>query len=391
MTQFTKELLNFLAQKQDIDEFFRTSLETAMNDLLQAELSAFLGYEPYDKLGYNSGNSRNGSYARKFETKYGTVQLSIPRDRNGNFSPALLPAYGRRDDHLEEMVIKLYQTGVTTREIRDIIERMYGHHYSPATISNISKATQENVATFHERSLEANYSVLFLDGTYLPLRRGTVSKECIHIALGITPEGQKAVLGYEIAPNENNASWSTLLDKLQNQGIQQVSLVETDGFKWLEQIINQAYPLAKQQRCLIHISRNLASKVKRADRAVILEQFKTIYRAENLEMAVQILENFIAEWKPKYRKVMESLENTDNLLTFYQFPYQIWHSIYSTNLIESLNKEIKRQTKKKVLFPNEEALECYLVTLFEDYNFKQNQRIHKGFGQCADTLESLFD
>ena len=159
MTKFTTELLNFL-----------TSLETAMNDLLQAELSAFLGYEPYEKVGYNSGNSRNGSYARKFETKYGTVQLTIPRDRNGNFSPALLPAYGRRDDHLEEMVIKLYQTGVTTREISDIIERMYGHHYSPATISNISKATQENVAAFHERSLEANYSVLFLDGTYLPLR-----------------------------------------------------------------------------------------------------------------------------------------------------------------------------------------------------------------------------
>ncbi|QSD62649.2 IS256 family transposase [Lactococcus cremoris] len=284
----------------------------------------------------------------KTATSTDSPVLSIPRDRNGNFSPALLPAYGRRDDHLEEMVIKLYQTGVTTREISDIIERMYGHHYSPATISNISKATQENVATFHERSLEANYSVLFLDGTYLPLRRGTVSKECIHIALGITPEGQKAVLGYEIAPNENNASWSTLLDKLQNQGIQQVSLVVTDGFKGLEQIISQAYPLAKQQRCLIHISRNLASKVKRADRAVILEQFKTIYRAENLEMAVQALENFIAEWKPKYRKVMESLENTDNLLTFYQFTYQIWHSIYSTNLIESLNKEIKRQTKNVV-------------------------------------------
>ena len=110
-------------------------------------------------------------------------------------------------------------------------------------------------------------------------------------------------------------------------------------------MISQAYPLAKQQRCLIHISRNLASKVKRADRAVILEQFKTIYHAENLEIAVQALEDFIAGWEPKYRKVMESLENTDNLLTFYQFPYQIWHSIYSTNLIESLNKEIKRQTR----------------------------------------------
>ncbi len=121
MNQFTTELLNFLAQKQDIDEFCRTSLETAMNDLLQAELSAFLGSEPYEKVGYNSGNSRNGTYARKFETKYETVQLTIPRNRNGNFSPALLPAYGRRDDHLDEMVIKLYQTGVTTREISDII------------------------------------------------------------------------------------------------------------------------------------------------------------------------------------------------------------------------------------------------------------------------------
>ena len=139
---------------------------------------------------------------------------------------------------------------------------------------------------FHERGLEANYSVLFLDWTYFPLRRGTVSKECIHIALGITPEEQKVVLGYEIALNENNASWSTLLDKLQNQGIQQVSFVVTNGFKGLEQITSQIYPLAKQQRYLIHISRNLASNVKRSDWAVILEQFKTIYCAENLEMAV---------------------------------------------------------------------------------------------------------
>ena len=120
--------------------------------------------------------------------------------------------------------------------------------------------------------------------------------------------------------------------------------------------MSQAYPLTKQQRFLIHISRNLASKVKLSDCAFILGQFKTIYRVENLEMAVQALEDFIAEWKPKYRKVMESLENTDNLLTFFQFPYQIWHSIYSTNLIESLNKETKHQTKKNVLFPYEEAL-----------------------------------
>ena len=168
-----------------------------MNNLLQVVLSSFLGYDPYEeKVCYNSGNSSNGTYSWKFETKYGTVQFTISRNRNGNFSPALISAYGRRDGHLEEKVIKLCQTGVTTREISDIIEQMYGHHYSPAIIYNISKVIQENVAVFHERNLEANYSVLFLDGTYLPLRRGTVRKESIHIVLDITPEGQKNVLGY---------------------------------------------------------------------------------------------------------------------------------------------------------------------------------------------------
>lgn len=160
-----------------------------MNDLLQVELSAFLGYELYEKEGYNTGNSCKGTYSRQFETKYGLVNLMIPRDRNGVFSPVLLPSYVRRDGQLEEMIIKLYQTGVTTREINDIIERVHGHHYCPTTISNITKVTQENVTAFHERSLQTNYSVLSLDGNYLSLRRGTVSKECVHIALGIIPEG----------------------------------------------------------------------------------------------------------------------------------------------------------------------------------------------------------
>lgn len=196
--------------------------------------------------------------------------------------------------------------------------------------------TQESVSPFHERSLQTNYSVLYLDGTYLPLQRGTVSKECIHIALGITPEGYKSVLGYEIAPNENNVFWSDLLKRLQNQGLKQVSLVVTDGVNGVDQIIQQAYPMAKQQWCLVHIGRNISSKVKRVDRAPILNQFKQIYRATNLQEAIKLLEQFVSEWKPRYKKVMTSLETTENLLTFYQFPHHIWSSIYFTNLIESL-------------------------------------------------------
>ncbi|KXT74908.1 Mobile element protein [Streptococcus sp. DD10] len=389
MTQFTTELLNFLTQKSDIDEFFRSSLETAMNDLLQAELSAFLGYEPYAKTGYHTGNSRNDTYYRHFETKYGKVDLMIPRDRNGEFSTALLPSYARRDDHLEAMVIKLYQTGVTTREISDIIERMYGHHYSPSTVSNIAKVSQENVSAFHKRQLKPQNSVLYLDGTFLTLRRGTVSKECVHIALGITYDGYKEVLGYEIAPNENLTSWSDLLDKLKMRGIEQVSLVVTDGLRGIEDVISQVFPMAKQQRCLVHIARNLVSKVKRVDRSVILEQFKKVYQSKHMDEALENLEIFMNNWSPKYKKIMDNLAQTRHLLTFFEFPLSIKKSICSTNLIESLNKEIKRQTKKRIIFPNKEALERCLVSIFENYNFKNEQRIHKGFGLCSDTLESL--
>lgn len=196
---------------------------------------------------------------------------------------------------LKDMVIKLFQTGVTTREMSDITERMYAHHYSPATVSNITKVSQESVSAFHERSLQSNYSVLYLDGTYLPLRLGTVSKECIHITLGIIPEGYKSVLGYEIAPNENNVSCSDLLKRLQNQGLKQDSLVVTGGSTGVDQIIQQAYPMAKQQQCLVHIGRNISSKVKRIDRAPILNQFNQIYRATNLQEAFKLLEQFVSE------------------------------------------------------------------------------------------------
>ena len=176
MTQFITDLTTFLANHSDINEFFRASMEQAINELLQAELTSVLGYEPYDISGYNSGNSRNGSYTRKFETKYGTLNLIIPRDRNGEFVPKAIPSYSRRDDELEKMIIKLYQTGVTTREIANLIEQMFGHYYSPATVSNITQLTQENVTAFHERKLQERYSIVYLDGTYLPLRRTSVSK-----------------------------------------------------------------------------------------------------------------------------------------------------------------------------------------------------------------------
>ena len=162
MTKFTIEIMQTLLNKGDLDELFQDHLERAINSLLQAELTAFLDYEKYDRNGFNSGNSRNGNYSRTFKTEYGELNLTIPRDRNGELSQQTLPAYKRTNDSLETTIIQLFQKGITMAEISKLIEKMYGHHYTPQTISNMSKLVAEDVLAFKERTLEANYSVIFM-------------------------------------------------------------------------------------------------------------------------------------------------------------------------------------------------------------------------------------
>jgi transposase-like protein len=231
MINFTTEIMQTLLNKGDLDELFREHLERAINSLLQAELTAFLDYEKYDRNGFNSGNSRNGNYSRTFKTEYGELNLTIPRDWNGEFSQQTLPAYKRTNDSLETTIIQLFQKGITMAEISELIEKMYGHHYTPQTISNMSKLVSEDVLAFKERTLEANYSVIFMDATHIPVKRQTVSKEAIHIAVGIRPDGSKEVLSYAIAPTESITIWEEILIDLQERGVKNVLLFITDGLK----------------------------------------------------------------------------------------------------------------------------------------------------------------
>lgn len=163
---------------------------------MQAELTALLGYDPYDRGGFNTGNSRNGQYYRLIDSEYGKLKIAVPRDRKGHFHNHLLPAYSRRQDALATTIIQLYSKGVTTREITDLIEKMYGSYYSPTTVSNITAQVTKQIEAFHQRTIKANYVCLFLDATYLPLRRDSVQREAVYIALGITSVGIKEVLDY---------------------------------------------------------------------------------------------------------------------------------------------------------------------------------------------------
>ena len=300
MNHFTTDLVQALVTKQDVTEIFRKHLEMAMNHLLETELSAFLDYEKYDRIGFHSGNSRNGYYSRTLHTDVGDLQLNIPRDRNGEFKQQTVAPYKRSNDTLESFVIHLFQKGVTMAEISDLIEKMYGHHYTPQTVSNMTKVMVEHVDAFSKRALDHRYVCVYLDATYIAVRRDTVSKEAVYIAVGIREDGSKEVLSYTIAPTESAYVWKELLQDLKERGGDEVLLFISDGLKGIVSSITEVYPDAKYQTCCVHLSRNIAHKVRVSDRAEICHDFKLVYRAEDEDAGKVALEVFCDKWKSTY-------------------------------------------------------------------------------------------
>lgn len=392
MNDFTKDMANALFNQDKINDLFRQKLQRAVNDLLESELTAFLGYNPYERDGWNTGNSRNGAYYRKVDTQFGQIEIKVPRDRNGEFHQHTMPDYKRHTDVLEQTVIKLYSKGVTTREIADLIEKMYGSYYSPAMVSNISKEMIPKVEAYHQRHLSDKFFCVYLDATYIPLKRVTYEREAVYIAIGIKPNGHKEVIDYCIAPTENIEIWSEMLKGFKSRGLEQVELFLSDGVVGMKEAICQSYPKAHFQRCLVHVMRNISAKMRVDDRQKALDEFKQIHTQSNKEMAVQVLHEFYQNWEKAYKNVVRDLRQVEpDLLTFYNYPPAIRASIYSTNMIESFNNRLKRKTKPKTEFPTEQSLDTFIGVQAMDYNDRYFNRIHKGFGQVRDTLESYFD
>lgn len=392
MNDFTKDMTNALFNQDKINDLFRQKLQQAVNDLLESELTAFLGYNPYERDGWNTGNSRNGAYYRKVDTQFGQIEIKVPRDRNGEFHQHTMPDYKRHTDVLEQTVIKLYSKGVTTREIADLIEKMYGGYYSPAMVSNISKEMIPKVEAYHQRHLSDKFFCVYLDATYIPLKRVTYEREAVYIAIGIKPNGHKEVIDYCIAPTENIEIWSEMLKGFKSRGLEQVELFLSDGVVGMKDAICQSYPKAHFQRCLVHVMRNISAKMRVDDRQKALDEFKQIHTQSNKEMAVQVLHEFYQNWEKAYKNVVRDLRQVEpDLLTFYNYPPAIRASIYSTNMIESFNNRLKRKTKPKTEFPTEQSLDTFIGVQAMDYNDRYFNRIHKGFGQVRDTLESYFD
>ena len=391
MSDLTTKLMETLLEKGSIDEVFRSFLEEAINDLLQTELQAFLGYEKYDSAGWNSGNNRNGSYDREFDTKYGKLKLKIPRDREGDFEQQLIPKYQRRSDDLETTIIHLYRKGITTREISDLIEKMYGHHYCAATISNITQLVEDQVKVFHERAIKTQMAVIYCDATWLNVRRDSVDKEALHVILGITPDGYKEILDYALYPTESAANYEEMLHDLKERGLSEVLLFVSDGLQGIKDAVKRQFPKADHQSCWVHISRNVTRLIREKDRKQILGELKKVYTRETKEAAEKELQEFIGRNSVNYPKITGIFKNKSSLFSFYDYPVQIRKSIYTTNLIESNNKALKRKTKVKEQFPNEEATDRFFCSHYAECNKKYGMKKHRGFVQAEPELMELLE
>lgn len=390
MDYFSTELMLALTSGANIDEFFRNHLEEAINQILDMEQTVFLDYEKWDPAGYNSGNSRNGYYTRTFQTTYGPIEVKIPRDRLSEFQQQLIPAYKQTSGELEAMVIQLYRKGITTREISDLIEKMYGHHYSATSVSNLAKLVDKDVKAFHERQVQAKYVAIYCDATFINVRRDTVSKEALHLLVGIDAEGYKEVLDYALYPTESSENYKEMLQDLSERGLKQVLLFISDGLVGLPNAVTDVFPKAKHQACWTHILRNAMRRVRSNHKAEIAQDLKRVYTAEHALEAETRLSEFCDTWLKRYSKLATLFEGKENLFSFFSFPAAIRPSLYTNNLIESLNKRLKRVTKVKEQFPHEDSLDRTVCLSVLEYNEKSGRRTHRGFGSVRYELDQMF-
>ncbi len=336
-----------------VKNFIKAIVERAM----QAELTHHLGYEKHDPQGNNSGNSRNGTTPKTVQGSCGNLQLDIPRDRTGEFTPGIIPKHQTRLDGLDEKIISLYARGMTTRDIQDQLQDLYGIEISPTLISQVTDAVSDEVKIWQSRPLDATYPIVYLDAIVVKIKQGNqVINKAIHLALGINIEGQKELLGMWVTQNEGAKFWLSVLTDMKNRGIQDIYFACVDGLTGFPDAIEVVYPQAKIQLCLVHMVRQSLKYVSYKDRRVVVEDLKCIYQATTVEAAELALEAFSEKWDAQYPMISRTwLDKWEHLIPFFNYPADIRKVLYTTNAIESLNMSLRKVLKNKRFFPTDEA------------------------------------
>lgn len=372
-----------------LKELIRMEVEGGINAVLKAEMSAHMGYEKNAQgAAKELGNARNGFGKRCIQTAYGPVSVLSPRDRNGSFKTKLFEPYQRRTDNIAETVARLYSAGMTDSEISGFVAYLYDGKYSPSAISSMTDCIKEDVEAFRNSQLEPDWFAVFIDSIYVPLRRGTVEKEAINIAMGIGMDGERKVLGYSITPTESATEWSSLLGSLKKRGVENVRIIVSDGISGGSDVAARLFPRAKFQRCFVHMARNLGSKVRQEDKQLIMSEFMELAKKGSRKEAELSFLAFKAKWGAKYRSVKNWADGIDasEVFAFYAFDGSLRPKIYTNNCVEGFNKQIRRMLKKHIQFVTEEAMEKCLISIFLHYNLWPGKRPIKGREHLADEL-----
>jgi putative transposase len=344
--------------KENFQSYFNALFKQGVEEMLNAEMDDHLGYNKHEKSGYNSGNSRNGSFKKTIHTEnVGAVELKIPRDRNAEFEPFVIPKGETISSKIEDAILGMYSRGMSTADITNQVEDIYGLEISETTISNITHKIIAVAKEWQQRPLESVYFAVWMDGIVIKIREeGKVVNKCVFIVIGLTNDGKKDVLGFWIDRNESASFWMTVLTDLKARGVEDILIACTDNLKGFTQAIKGVFPETMTQLCIVHQIRNSCKFVVWSDMKEFCKDLKNVYKAINIKIAKDELEKFKKKWGSKYKYAVQSWEdNWDNLTGYFEFPLELRKIIYTTNTIENLNRGIRKYTKTKTQFPTEDA------------------------------------
>lgn len=341
--------------EEELNDFRQMLTKVTVETALNAELDEHLGYEKHAQS--NSANNRNGYTPKTLLTEDGPLAIETPRDRQGTFEPQLVKKQQTRFTTMDEKILSLYAKGMTTREIVATFKEMYDADVSATLISKVTNAVIEQVVEWQSRPLDSVYPIVYLDCIVLKIRQDKqVINKSVYLALGVSMEGQKELLGLWLSENEGAKFWLNVLTELQNRGVKDILIACVDGLKGFPDAINSAYPETQIQLCIVHMVRNSVRYVPWKDYRAVTADLKRIYQSATEEEALLALDQLSERWDEKYPQISRSWKNHwHNINTLFNYPPEIRKAIYTTNAIESLNSVIRKSIKKRKLFPTDES------------------------------------
>jgi len=358
---------------------------------LEVEMTEHLGYEKNSNTGDNSGNSRNGYTEKTVLLENQEATIEVPRDRNSTFEPVIIPKHEKRTPLFNDQIISMYSFGMSDRDIKSHLEKIYNVDVSPELISKVTNAVPEEVKEWQNRLLEKSYAIVYLDAIRVRSREG--GKSCmksVYIALGVNFEGRKEVLGLWIAETEGAKFWMGVLTEIKNRGVQDILIACMDGLTGFPEAVRSVYPNTRVQLCIVHMIRNSTKFVSYKDLKKVCDDLKAVYSANTEAAAGDALERFGKNWNEKYPMIHKSWENHwGDLCEFFKYPPGIRKAIYTTNAVESLNYQLRKVTKNRSSFPTDDAIFKILYLAIRNASEKWTMPI-KDWGQALNQFAIEF-